>query len=183
MYNGLDERELAVLCSQRDRQAEDELYMRYAAKLLTLCRRYTDDADEARDLMHDSIIKALDRISSFTYRGRGSLYAWLSRIAVNSALNNVKRYKLRFVTIAIPDSADDPPEDEIEAIPQEILLDMISALPHTQRAVFNLFCIEGYSHREIAEMLGISEKGSASLLAKARTRLKKKIDDYIKNSG
>ena len=182
MYSGLDEHTLAVLCSQRDSHAEDELYRRYAARLLTLCRRYTSDVEEACDLMHDSFIRALERIDSFKYLRSGSLYAWMSRIAVNAALNYVKRYKFRFIYGRLPDTLEEPSEDDVRLIPQEIVIGFISSLPETQRIVFNMYCIDGYSHKEIAEMLGISEKGSSGLLAKARIRLKKMINEYLKYS-
>lgn len=75
MYRELDEQSLARLCSENDRRAQEELYTRYAGKLFTLCLRYSDNRDEARDLMHDSILKALSRIDTFSYLGEGSLYA------------------------------------------------------------------------------------------------------------
>ena len=184
MYGSLDEQELARLCSDKNRQAQEELYTRYAARLHTLCLRYSDSPDEARDLVHDSIIKALDRIASFNYSGKGSLYAWISRIAINTALGNISRYKIRFVRLAAHASEDlpDPTEEDFARIPREKILEFISELPDTQRAIFNMYCLDGYSHREIAETLGISERGSTSLLVKARNRLKKRIYDYLKNS-
>lgn len=184
MYQELDEQDLASLCLKGDRQAQEELYRRYAARLFTLCCRYSDNQDEARDLMHDTFLKAFDKISSFTCHGKGSLYSWICRIAINAALDSINRYKFRFVSLmpAISDELIEPDEEEIATIPQEKLLDLISGLPDTQRAIFNLFCLDGYKHKEIAAMLGISEKGSASLLAKAKAKLKKSIMDYLKAS-
>ena len=184
MYQGLDEQSLAKLCSEHNRRAQEELYTRYAAKLFTLCLRYSDNRDDAQDMVHDSILKALDKISSFTYRGSGSLYAWISRIAINTALANINRYKLRFVSLAgsSSESIPEPTDDEFDMIQQEKLLEIISRLPDTQRAIFNMFCMDGYSHKEIAKMLGISERGSTSMLAKAKFQLRKQINEYIKNS-
>lgn len=161
--------------------AEDELYRRYAARVYTLCRRYLGDADEAKDLMQEALIRALERIASFKYSGKGSLYGWISRIAVNMALNRIRRQRWRTVTLdfRLEDTLPEPTEEEMEAIPQEKLLDWIAGLPEMRRAVFNLYCIDGYSHKEIAEMLGISEKGSAGVLAKARKQLKGNIRDYL----
>lgn len=183
MYSGLDERELARLCSERDRLAESELYVRYAARLLTLCRRYCGSADEARDMMQDTIIRALDRISTYRYMGKGSLYSWLSRIAVNSALNGLRRSKFLFIPLESlrPDDEPEPSGEEVSCISEEKLTEMISGLPKTQRVIFNMYCIEEYSHKEIADMLGISERGSTSLLVKARRNLKKQIGDYLKH--
>jgi len=184
VYKELDEKTLAGYCSARDRQAEDELYRRYAARLLTLCRRYCADGDDAKDLMQDAFIKALDRIGTYKYRGSGSLYAWISRIAVNMALNHLRRQKWRFISLDRyeGDEPPDPTEEQMQKIPEECLLKMISGLPDVRRTVFNLYCIDGFSHKEIGEMLGISEKGAASTLAKARRQLKEEINKYLKES-
>lgn len=162
--------------------AEEELYRRYAAKVNTLCCRYTDSPEDAEDLMHDAIIKALDRISTFTYSGSGSLYAWISRIAINLAVDRIRRRLLRFMPIDLwpRDTIPDPTEEEMEAVPLEKLLEWISSLSDTRRAVFNLYCIDGYSHKDIGKLLGISEKGSAGMLAKARKQLKEQIRRYQK---
>jgi RNA polymerase sigma-70 factor (ECF subfamily) len=164
--------------------AEDELYRRYAAKVFTLCRRYLGDADEAKDLMQDTLIRALEKIQTFKYTGKGSLYGWISRIAINKALNQIKRQRWRTVSLDIGgrDDIPDPTEEEMEAIPQEKLLEWVSKLPDMRRAVFNLYCMDGYSHKEIGQMLGISEKGSAGVLAKARKQLKEAIKHYLKDT-
>ncbi|MBO4765067.1 MAG: sigma-70 family RNA polymerase sigma factor [Bacteroidales bacterium] len=182
MYKELDEQELARYCVKGDRLAEDELYRRYAARVLTLCRRYADNTDDAKDLMQDAIIRALDKISTFTYSGKGSLYAWISRIAINMALNQIKRQRWKTVSLDVwqRDNIPEPGEDVMAAIPQELLLEWISKLPDVRKAVFNLYCIDGYSHKQIGEMLGISEKGSAGVLAKARKQLKESIRSYLK---
>ena len=180
----MDEQELARRCSQGDRLAEDELYRRYAARVYTLCRRYIGDDDEAKDLMQESLIQALDKVQTFKYSGKGSLYGWLSRIAINKALNQIKRHRWRMVSLDLQsqDTLPEPTEQEMESIPQEKLLEWISKLPNMRRTVFNLYCIDGYSHKEISEMLGISEKGSAGMLAKARKQLKEDIRRYVKDT-
>ena len=182
VYKELDEQALARYCSERDRLAEDELYRRYAARVYTLCRRYVGDADEAKDLMQDTLIQALDKIQTYHYAGKGSLYGWICRIAVNKALNQIKRQRWRTLALdfRLQDSIPEPTEAEMEAIPQEKLLEWIARLPDLRRAVFNLYCIDGYSHKEIGAMLGISEKGSAGVLAKARKQLKEEIRNYLK---
>ena len=181
----MDEQALAKSCSQRDRMAEEELYNRYASRVYTLCRRYLGDDDEAKDLMQESLIQALDKIESYEYSGKGSLGAWVSRIAINKALNKIKRQRWRMVSLDFgsKDSIPEPSEEEVLDIPQEKLLGWISELPDMKRTVFNLYCIDGYSHKEIGDMLGISEKGSAGILAKARKKLKEEINKYLKESG
>ena len=178
----LDEQSLARLCSQRDRLAEEELYTRYAAKVFTLCLRYLSDDDKAKDLMQESFIQALDKIQTFKYTGQGSLYGWIRRIAINKALNYIKRQKWRTVSFdfSVHDDVQEPSDNEMESITQEKLLEWISQLPDVRRTVFNMYCIDGYSHKEIGKMLGISEKGSARALAKARKQIKEEIRLYLK---
>lgn len=180
MNQDWDEQRLARLCSEGNRVAEEELYTRYAARVFTLCRRYSDSPDDAKDLMQEALLKALDKISSFKYSGNGSLYGWISRIAINLALNQIKRSRWRTISldVGVADRLPEPTEEEMVAIPQEKLLEWIAELPGVRKAVFNLYCLDGYSHQEIAGMLGISEKGSASMLAKARKQLKEKISRY-----
>ena len=182
MYKDLDEQALARYCSQKDRLAVDELYRRYAARVYSLCRRYLGDDDDAKDLMVETLLQAIDKIESFHYTGAGSLYGWIGRIAINKALNQIKRQRWRMVPLDIRayDNIPEPTAEETEAIPKEKLREWISELPDLRRAVFNLYCIDGYSHKEIARMLGISETGSTSTLAKARAQLKEKIKQYLK---
>ena len=182
MYKEYDEQELARHCSQKDRMAEDELYRRYAARVYGLCRRYLQDEDDAKDLMLETLIQALRKIDTYKYTGKGSLYGWISRIAVNKAINQIKRQKWRTVPLDLltRDNIPEPTENEMETIPKEMLQKWISELPDMRRAVFNLYCIDGYSHKEIGKMLGISETGSTSILVKARRQLKERIRQYLK---
>lgn len=180
----MSEQELARHCCNGERLAEDELYRRYAARVYTLCKRYMGNADDAKDLMQETFILALDRIRTFKFLGKGSLYGWISRIAINKAINQIKRHRWRMVSLELwsQDTLPEPTEQQMETVPQEKLLEWISALPDTRRAVFNLYCLDGYSHGEIADMLGISEKGSASMLAKARKELKEKIKQFLEET-
>ena len=182
MYKDLDEQTLAGFCSQRDRSAIDELYRRYAARVHALCRRYLGDEDDAKDLMLETLLQAIDKMGAFRYTGKGSLYGWISRIAINKALNQLKRHRWRRVPldIGIHDNIPEPTEEEMVTIPREKLQAWIAELPDLRRTVFNLYCLDGYSHQEIARMLGISETGSTSVLAKARKQLKEKIRQYLK---
>jgi RNA polymerase sigma-70 factor (ECF subfamily) len=181
VYKDLSEQDLAKLCSERDKLAEDELYRRYAARVFTLCRRYIGDDDEAKDLMQETLIRAIEKIDTFNYNGSGSLFGWIRRIAINRALNHIKRRRWRTVSLdLLPHSEiQDPAEEDMDALPPDKILEFVSRLPYLRRVVFNLFCIDGYSHKEIARMLGISEKGSSGVLAKARKQLKAEINQYL----
>ena len=175
------ERSLEVLCARGDPSARKELYLRYAGRLHLVCCRYSDTTEAAKDLLHDAFIKAFDKIGGFRPAGEGSLYAWLRKLTVNLALDRIRRQHISLIPLQDMRSQDlaDPPDEEVERIPLPILLEMISSLPPERRAVFNLFCIDGWSHREIARALGISEKGSAAILYQARKQLKEKIYDYL----
>ena len=132
--------------------------------------------------MVETLLQAIDKIESFHYTGAGSLYGWIGRIAINKALNQIKRHRWRMVPLDMwaRDDIPEPTEEETVSIPKEKLQVWISELPDLRRAVFNLYCIDGYSHKEIARMLGISETGSTSILVKARKQLKDKIKQYLK---
>lgn len=180
------ERELASLCAAKDKKAQGELYDRYAGRLFTLCFRYVGDREEAQDLMHDSMIKAMDSMGAFRYNGEGSLYAWLQRLTVNVTIDRLREMsKLRMVSLdsTMETGCPEPDEEAVDSIPAQVMLDMIAALPDVRRTVFNMYCIDGFSHKDIAAAIGITEKGSASILAKARAQLRNAINDYLKRTG
>ena len=182
MKRFLSERELAQACAHKDHNAQAELYSDYASGLYALCLRYTGDREDARDIMHDSMIKAFENIGSFRYTGDGSLEAWLRRIGVNTAVDCLRRkHRIQEVSLerTFEDNLPEPDAEAVETIPAGVLQRMIASLPAARRTVFNMYCIDGFSHREIAKALGISEKGSASVLAKARAGLKRAICDYL----
>ena len=185
----LTEQELALGCARNERDAQGELYARYAAGLYALCLRYIENREEARDLMHDAMIKAMDNFRSFKYAGEGSVWAWMSRITVNMAVDRLKQNS-RFRQIPLDlvsgdeiENALEPDAESVRRIPDDALDEMIAGLPPVKRTVFNMYCIDGYSHKDIAKALGISERGSTSILAKARTSLKKALTDYLNKTG
>jgi len=180
------EQELARLCTAGDREAQGELYAQYASRLYALCYRYVADREEAQDLMHDAMIKAMDSFRSFSYSGEGSLYAWLRRLTVNVVIDRLRQMsKLRLVPLDQTMETGNPEADEDAAddIPAQVLMDMVAALPSVRRTVFNMYCIDGFNHKDIAAAIGITEKGSASILAKARAQLKSQVNDYLKRTG
>ena len=180
------EQELARLCTAGDREAQGELYSLYASRLYALCYRYVADRDDAQDLMHDAMIKAMDSFKSFSFTGEGSLYAWLRRLTVNIVIDRLRQLsKLRLVPLdsTIEPNISEPEEDDVDSITAQVMLDMIAALPDVRRTVFNMYCIDGFSHKDIAAVIGITEKGSASILAKSRAQLKNAINEYLKRTG
>ncbi len=170
----MDERGLVRRCSAGEPGAKQEMYETYAGRVLAVCRRYIRDADRARDLTHDTFLKAWDSLDRFRPRRAGSLGAWLSQIAAHLAVDELRREK-RFEVIP-EDDRDPGPEEPVDAerlrqVPVEELIDLIAALPEGYRMVFNLFCLDGCSHREIARLLGITEKTSQTQYLKARHKL------------
>ncbi|MBO7588155.1 MAG: sigma-70 family RNA polymerase sigma factor [Bacteroidaceae bacterium] len=185
----LSEKELVQGCIRRDRDAQQELYVRFAARLYSLCLRYIGDSDESRDLMHDSMIKAMDSIRSFRNEADGSLYSWLRKITVNVVFDRL-RQNSRFMEVPLeqvsdnemPDASDSDAGPERE-IPDDVLKQIMATLSPVRRAVFNMYYIDGFSHKEIARALNITEGGSTSILAKARASVRKAITDYLKATG
>ncbi|MFR9504251.1 MAG: RNA polymerase sigma factor [Rikenellaceae bacterium] len=170
-----------------DREAQRELYDRYSAQLMAIAMRYLGDRAVAEDTLHDSFIKIFESIKSFKSRGEGSLRAWMSRIVVNTSLEYLRHqnhHKVISLDEALThDMKEEEPYGDVGRVPQEVLLRFISELPDGYRTVFNLFCVEEYSHREIAAALGINEKSSSSQLLRAKRLLATKVRDYIKSHG
>ena len=159
---------------QSGRQSDQQLlYEQYSAKMYAICLRYTHDRTEAEDVLHEGFIKAFHGIREF--RGSGSFEGWLRRIMVNSALERFRREHWLYPVEEVPeDSRIDwrGPEHEMQTAD---LLRMISELPPRYRMVFNLYAIEGYSHNEVAEMMGITQGTSKSNLARARAILQQRL--------
>lgn len=176
----IGERELVALCANGDKSAMKELYNRYAARLCALCSRYSCGPEEGMDLMHDAMAKAFKMIDKYKYSGEGSLYAWLRSVAVNLAIDRLrkeKRLEISTFSESLPDVTA-PEIIEITKIPNSVLRGLISRLPESKKMIFNMFCLEGLSHKEIASRLGITERGSTSALAKAKKELAVMIKDY-----
>jgi RNA polymerase sigma factor (sigma-70 family) len=171
----IPEEELVQLFQKKDPDAFRKLYGQYAAKMMAVCVRYMGDTDKAKDVLQDGFIKVLRHIHEF--RAEGSLEGWIRRIIVNTALLALRQDKLRFavgpeeVEFELHTSFD----EALDRLSVKELLTMISNLPPGYRTVFNLFVMEGYSHKEIAAELNINESTSRSQLTKARNMLQEMI--------
>ncbi|TRX56021.1 RNA polymerase sigma factor [Fulvivirga sp. M361] len=161
-------------CCQQDGQAQEALYNRYAASMLGTCCRYIKDPDQAEDVMIGGFVKVFRKIDQF--KGEGSFEGWLRRVMVNEALTFIRKNKNMYLEVDI-ETIDREPNyhtlnSELEA---DDLLQLVHQLPTGYRTVFNMYAVEGYSHKEIAEQLGISENTSKSQLSRARGLLQKKL--------
>ena len=161
----MEELELSEQCRQGNNHARKELYEQYAGRMLGICLRYAGDRDTAQDLLHDSFIKIFDSFDKFTWRGEGSLRAWMERVVVNIALQYLRKNDVINQAASLeelPEEYEEPDASDVEAIPQKVLMQFIEELPAGYRTVFNLYTFEDKSHKEIAQVLGINEKSSAT---------------------
>jgi RNA polymerase sigma factor (sigma-70 family) len=161
-------------CRKKHPQAQRDVYNWLAPKMLAICRRYIKDVNEAESVMITGFMKVLDKIEQFS--GEGSFEGWVRRIMVNESLLYIRKNKGMYIEVDI-EYADTEPNYELasEKLEADDLLNLISGLPIGYRTVFNMFAIEGYSHKEIAESLAISENTSKSQLSRARKLLQKQI--------
>lgn len=167
--------EIADRCRDGDSRAQRELYDALAPKMYALCIRYMGDSESAQDVLQDGFVTLFSKIGS--YLGSGSFEGWARAVFVNTALMALRKNDLLRESEDI-DAARSVAGDRPEAV-QDIgykeLLGLVAALPAGFRTVFNMYVLEGYSHKEIAQMLGISEVTSRSQLQRARVLLQKKI--------
>ncbi len=165
------EKDFIRACIRRERWAQQKLYEEYYGKMMGVCLRYANNQDDALDILHEGFIKVFRNISK--YQPGTSLSAWIRRIMVNTAIDfyrkNVRR-RTEDIEQAYDISTNEA--DAISKCTEKEILEAIQRLSPAYRAVFNLYVIEGYSHREIAEKLDITESTSRSNLVKARTKLK-----------
>ncbi len=168
-----DER-LITGCTKGNRKMQRELYERYAPQMMVVALRYSKMQQEAEDILQEAFIKVFDKIGDF--RRQSSLYYWIKRIVINTALNH-QRSKLYLYPMVDVEKIDheDRSEFSLAGFQAKELLEMVHGLPTGSQVIFNLYAIEGYKHKEIAELLNISEGTSKSQYARARELLRDKI--------
>ena len=180
----MTETELTDRCKTGDNLARKELYERFAERMLCLCYRYAGDEETAHDLLHDGFLKVYSSISSFTYRGEGSLRAWLSRVFTNVSLEYLRHRDLLRDGMSLDDVSDlpDEPEPDASVLSMDVLMKFVAELPPGYRTVFNLYVCERWSNKEIAHRLHINEASSASQLNRARRLLITRIKEQLKKT-
>ena len=163
-----------------DKTAARDFYSLYADTLAGICMRYIADGEDLKDVLQNAFAHIFKHIAEFEYRGAGSLLAWAKRVAVNESLKQL-RTKVHFEELqGNYDLADEPGDDKLSIgdIPPDVIRQMLSRLPIGYRTVLNLYVVEGKSHQEIANLLGIGKDTSASQLHKAKRMLAKMIRMY-----
>ncbi|MFT4666276.1 MAG: RNA polymerase sigma factor (sigma-70 family) [Patescibacteria group bacterium] len=172
----MTELEIIKGCIQNDRQCQRALFERYSGLMLSVCRRYTRHEMEAEDILQDALIKVFKNIEKFKFEG--SFEGWVRRIVVNTALKNYKKSSVQKEQIGLESYQEGSMEPKaIANLGEEELMNLIAKMPDGYRIVFNLYIIEGYSHREIAERLEIKESTSRSQLVKARRLLQEMLTE------
>ena len=168
-------------CVKGDTKSQKLLYQMFANRLYGLCLRYSSNEADAKDLLQDGFIKIFENLKQ--YKNKGSLEGWMRRIIINTAMEHFRKSGnlMLFDSDAKIVSVQVKYEHVMQDLNKKDMLDMIQSLTPQYRAVFNLYAIEGYSHQEIAKILNISEGTSKSNLSRARTMLKKKINQEIKS--
>lgn len=184
----MTEMELVQRCLEGSELAQKQLYDEFSGQMMGVCYRYSKDRDEAYDMFQDGFIKVFEKLHM--YNGKGPLGAWIRRTIVNNILDELRRQKRRmnydeayradFFTHN--DGWDDSFELDDDPISHQRILEMVQELPKGYRTVFNLYAIEEYSHKEIADMLGITESTSKTQYRKAKGHLRNMIKEERKTS-
>lgn len=172
--------QLIYNCQKNDTKAQSELYELFSSKLFSICLKYSRNYAEAEDNLQDSFITIFKKIKQ--YKNKGSFEGWLKRITINTALQRYRKQKVFDIVNedAIEDEEVDVDENDVSL---DFLLSCIQDLPDRYRLVFNLYVLDGYSHKEISEMLEINLGTSKSNLARARVILKEKIITYTSGNN
>lgn len=170
--------ELIEQCKAQDRKAQEKLYKLFSSKLYSICLKYSRNATEAEDNLHDSFMTIFEKINGYSFKG--SFEGWIKRITVNTAL---QKYRKQGAFDDLPYNLEEDINvtEEQEQYSLDYLLGVIQSLPDRYRLTFNLYVLDGYSHKEISAMLNISEGTSKSNLARAKIALRNKIEGKQNN--
>jgi RNA polymerase sigma-70 factor (ECF subfamily) len=175
----LTEELLIEKCKLGHRDAQESLYKKFSSKLYGICLKYSKNSAEAEDNLHDSFMIIFDKIHQF--KNKGSFEGWLKRITINTILQKY-RNQTPLYSYEIPENIEDS-EDYVsdEDIPIAVLLKHVQELPPKYRITFNMYVLDGYTHKEISKALGTSEGTSKSNLARAKSILKHKLKNSTLN--
>jgi len=180
----MNEEEILIGCQANNENAQKYLFDRYSRIMTGVCMRYADSYEEAQDIVQDAFIKVFKKIETFS--GKGSLEGWIRRIMINTALDYLRSIKNERFHLDVDEVEFLLHKKEmiVESLQAQDLLKIIRTLPVGYRTVFNLYAIEGFSHKEIAKQLNISENTSKSQYSRARSLLQKKLEKLnITNSS
>lgn len=174
----ITESDLIRGCLEGNRRMQEELYQRFSPRMYAVCLRYAGKAEEAEDILQEGFIKVFKKMDSF--RGEGSFEGWMRRIFVNTAIEHFRRKRyLMPVTEKEENSIEGKYTSALDDLGAKDILALVQELSPGYRTVFNLYVVEGYTHKEIADMLGISEGTSKSQLSRAKVILQDMVRTFI----
>ena len=174
----ITESDLISGCINGDRKMQRELYERYSAKMFGVCLRYAGSTEEAEDILQEGFIKVFRKIGS--YRGEGSFEGWIRRIFVNTAIEQFRRKTyMQPITEREENSVEATYLSVLDNLAEKDIVKLVQQLSPGYRTVFNMYVVEGYTHRQIAESLGISEGTSKSQLSRAKIILQDLVKKHI----
>lgn len=167
--------ELIARCKAGERKAQELLYKQFAGKMLGVCMRYAIDKMEAEDMLQNGFMKVFNKLDD--YRGDGAFEGWIRRIMVHSSIEYYRKHHKMVQVMDVTEMSNEPSVNPAAMANMGVkdLMGIIQQLSPGYRMVFNLYAIDGYSHREIAEIVGITEGASKSQLSRARTILKEQV--------
>jgi RNA polymerase sigma factor (sigma-70 family) len=172
------ESDLILGCIQGNRRMQQELYSRFSPRMYAVCLRYAGNVEEAEDILQEGFIKIFKKIDSF--RSEGSFEGWVRRIFVNTAIEHFRRKKYMLpVTEREETTIEGKSTSVLDNLAAKDILALVQDLSPGYRTVFNLYVVEGYTHKEIADMLGISEGTSKSQLSRAKVILQDMVKKFI----
>jgi RNA polymerase sigma factor (sigma-70 family) len=173
----MDESALIEKCLKGDQLAQRALFDKYAPKMFSVALRYAKDTDQAEDVLQDAFVKVFMKLDR--YNGKGSFEGWIRRVVVNTALDSIRK-NIKFQDNISSDDVAYKLEQHVftgDSLDEKFLLKTINSMPEGYKTVFNMFAIEGYSHKEIAKELDISENTSKSQYSRARAYLKQRLKE------
>ena len=174
----ISESDLIDGCIQGDRRMQEELYRRFSPRMYAVCLRYAGNAEEAEDILQEGFVKIFKKLDSF--RREGSFEGWVRRIFVNTAIEHFRRKRyLMPVTEKEENTLEGKYTGVLDELAEKDILALVQELSPGYRTVFNMYVVEGYTHKEIADMLGISEGTSKSQLSRAKVILQEMVKKYI----
>jgi RNA polymerase sigma factor (sigma-70 family) len=179
IWKKAEEQDLVAGCRQGQHKAQRSVYEQHAPQMLAVCLRYVHDRSEAEGVMVNGFLKVFDKIGQ--YSGEGSFEGWIRRIMVNESLLYLRQNRHAHMMVEVEAASREvvSTEDAYQQLAAEDLLALVRKLPEGYRTVFNLYAIEGYAHKEIAEQLGISENTSKSQLSRARGLLQQYVANLM----
>jgi RNA polymerase sigma factor (sigma-70 family) len=179
--HSISESDLIRACIAGSRSMQEELYKRFAPKMYAVCMRYANNADDAQDLLQEGFIKVYRNLAKF--RAEGSFEGWVRRVFINTSIEHFRRKNTLYsITEKEENVIEDADLTALDNLAEKDIIALVQELSPGYRTVFNMYVIEGYTHKEIGNILGISEGTSKSQLARAKAILQKKVQDRLEEN-